>query len=281
MNIDMKHILFFILIISVISCVSPETDLPKSTGDSSVSDPVVENAGIFFEKNGIRVYEAVVEETFADAKIKLNSPLSPQTGKNIFEFSVENYELGSQTADATTRNCANSAKGQHIHYIMNNAPYKAYYEASFEEDVPEGTNVLLAFLSRSYHESIKTMDAHVLVKYGSGGQDLSEPLLFYSRPKGTYAGEDGKKLLLDFYLRNIDLSKTGYKVRATINGIEFILPKWCPYFVEGLPSGEHTFSIELLDMNGDPVKNSMNEAGEKIVGIYSNSGERLVNTTEG
>lgn len=275
----MKHLLIFVVVLFLFSCAAPSTS-DENEAVVEVESVEVEK-GNFFEKNGIRVYEAVVEQTFSEAKINLNSPMSPAPGKNTFEFGITNYVLGGQTADAEIRNCANSAKGQHIHYIMNNSPYKAHYESTFEEEVPEGTSVLLAFLSRSYHESIKTMDAHVLVKYGSGGQDLSEPLLFYSRPKGTYAGNDGKKLLLDFYLRNVSLSETGYKVKATIDGSEFILSKWCPYFVEGLSPGEHAFSIELIDLNGVPVKNFMNEAGEKSVGHYSNSGQRVVNITEG
>ncbi|NND76700.1 MAG: phosphopeptide-binding protein [Flavobacteriales bacterium] len=277
----MKNLFPLLTFCLLLSCGGPDP-AEKTQEEAENSAPIEESVkGIFMENNGVRVYEAIVEETFPDAKISLTGPMAPNTGLNSFEFEVSNYDLGGQTADAATRNCANSAKGQHIHFIMNNGSYKAKYESTFEEEVPEGTNVLLAFLSRSYHESIKTNDAHVLVKYGAGGQSLSEPLLFYSRPKGTYAGADGKKLLLDFYLRNVDLADNGYKVRATIDGNEFILPKWCPYFVEGLSAGEHTFRLELLDLNGDPVKNAQSEGGNSVVGPYSDTGERIINITEG
>lgn len=278
----MKNFLISVLCICVLACNTsgPEEENPKDINSDQIPDESFHD-GLMWEKNGIKVYEANVDLTFPDAKISLLDPIAPQAGPNQFNFQVENYTLGDQTGDAQSRSCANSAKGQHIHFIMNNSPYKAKYESSFEEDVPEGTNVLLAFLSRSYHESIKTQDAHVLIKYGQGGQDLSEPLLFYSRPKGTYAGDDGQKLLLDFFLRNVSLSETGYKVRATINGTEFMLPKWSPYFVEGLPAGENTFRLELIDSEGNPVQNALSETGEKTVGIYSDSGERIVNITEG
>ena len=278
----MKHLTYFLGIILLLSCGDSKTteQAPEqSEHDSEIVESV--EKGLAFELNGIKVYEANVDITFPDSRISLIDPMAPQVGVNQFNFEVENYDLGAQTEDAEARSCANSAKGQHIHFIMNNGPYKAKYESSFEEDVPEGTNVLLAFLSRSYHESIKTQDAHVLIKYGQGGQDLTEPMLFYSRPKGTYAGEDGKKLLLDFFLRNVSLSEDGFKVRAIINGNEFILPKWCPYFVEGLPVGENTFRLELLDRDGNPVLNAEDESGAKVVGSYSNSGDRIVNITEG
>ena len=276
----MKNLFAILLALFLISCGGSEAPNPETNEVDENSQNVAAESGLSYELNGIKVYEAIVEQTFPEAKISLKSPMAPNTGSNSFEFDVSNYELGRQTTDATTRSCANSAKGQHIHFIMNNGPYKAKYEASFDEEVPEGTNILLAFLSRSYHESIKTNDAHVLVKYGSGGQSLSEPLLFYSRPKGTYAGKDGEKLLLDFFLRNVSLSDDGYKIRATIDGNEFVLPKWCPYFVEGLAVGEHTFRLELLDLHGEPVKNAEGENGA-IVGPYSDTGERVFNITEG
>lgn len=280
----MKKLLFLFVSLIIFSCGGPQTQEAETAQETPSNEAVVENessSALSWENNGIKVYEANVDVTYPNAKITLDGPMAPQAGSNEFRFSVEEYELGAQTEDAEIRSCANSAKGQHIHFIMNNAPYKAKYEPVFEEEVPEGTNVLLAFLSRSYHESIKTHAAHVLVKYGPGGQDLTEPMLFYSRPKGTYAGQDGKKLLLDFFIRNLELSDSGYKVRATINGKEFILPKWCPYFVEGLPVGENTFRLELIDAEGNVVLNTLDEAGNKTVGIYSDSGERIINITEG
>ena len=34
---------------------------------------------------------------------------------------------------------ANSAKGQHIHFIVNNGPYSAHYSNNFEKDIENGT----------------------------------------------------------------------------------------------------------------------------------------------
>ena len=71
-------------------------------------------------------------------------------------------------------------------------------------------------------------------------------MVFYSRPKGTYKGEDTKKVMLDFYLVNTDLTD-GNQVRATINGTEFMVKEWAPMIIEGLPMGENTVKLELLD----------------------------------
>lgn len=221
-----------------------------------------------FEKDGIKLTE-MVSPAFDDAALTV---LSPREGTHFnedvrFEFGVENYELGSQTADAAVKNCANSGKGQHIHLILNNGPYSAHYEAAFQKETESGSYAGLAFLSRSYHESIKTSSAYQLFNFTVG--DLSEedkaftfdqeaPHLFYSRPKGTYNGEDTEKVMLDFFLVNTDLSKDGSKVRAKINGVEFMLDKWVPYYMEGLPDGETTIELALLNADGELVESPFN-----------------------
>ena len=89
--------------------------------------------------------------------------------------------------------------------------------------------------------------------------------MFYSRPKGTYEGVDTKKLLLDFYLINTEISPEGNKVRATINGEEFILDDWVPYYIEGLPLGEVIIKLELLDSTGDLIKTPFNPVERKVI----------------
>jgi hypothetical protein len=192
-----------------------------------------------------------------------------QAGEVGYNFTVVNYQLSTQTPDADMKMCANSAEGQHIHLILNNEPYTAHYEANFAKDMQAGSYVALAFLSRSYHESIKHPDAYVLRQFTVGdGEpkdvDLTAPHMFYSRPKGTYSGPDVKKILLDFYLVNTDLSEDGYKVRATINGQEFMITEWLPQFVEGLPMGENTFKLELLDGEGNLVDSPFNPVERTI-----------------
>ena len=71
----------------------------------------------------------------------------------LFFFEIENYELGAQTINSVNNDLA-IAKGQHIHFIVNNGPYSAHYNQDFSADVKDG-DVVLAFLSRSYHESVK------------------------------------------------------------------------------------------------------------------------------
>ena len=167
-----------------------------------------------------------------------------------FSFEIENYELGAQTINNVNNDLANSTKGQHIHFIVNNGPYSAHYNQDFSADVNDG-DVVLAFLSRSYHESVKNPNAYFLTQFGENqSYDLTNEFLFYSRPKGTYKGNETKKLLLDFYLVNTDISPTGNKVKATINDVVFFIDEWTPYYIEGLPLGEISIKLELVNNDG-------------------------------
>ncbi|MBK8451624.1 MAG: phosphopeptide-binding protein [Saprospiraceae bacterium] len=196
---------------------------------------------------------------FADATIS-----SMDYQKGMFKFSVQgNYQLGQQTPDAPQKMCANSDKGQHIHLIIDNKPYEAKYEAEFHYKIEDGSHFILAFLSRSYHESIKNPKAAVLVKAEIMDstfkklQPVTDPMLFYSRPKGAYVGNDTKKIMLDFYLSNCQLGAQ-YKVKAEVNGKEFLIDTWQAYYLEGLPMGENKIKLSLIDSTGALVNTPLN-----------------------
>ncbi|MBC6409220.1 MAG: hypothetical protein GDA42_02005 [Ekhidna sp.] len=186
-----------------------------------------------------------------------------------YSFDVQNYELGAQTADAATRGIANSGKGQHIHYIVNNGPYAAHYMAEVPDQLKAGNYVVLAFLSRSYHESVKSEGAYFIENITVGDvepseADLTAPHLFYSRPKGAYSGADTEKVMLDFYLLNETISPGGNKVKATINGSEFMIEEWAPHYIEGMPMGGNTIKLELIDIEGNLIKGPFNTV-ERII----------------
>ena len=201
---------------------------------------------------------------FPNAKIKLNTPTLVDNGYQ-FSFDVNQYELGMQTLKDFDYQLANSAKGQHIHFIVNNGPYSAHYEDTFTKQFEDSSNVILAFLSRSYHESVKNSNAYILTQLGEDEIDLNKEFLFYSRPKGTYSGVDTENLLLDFYLVNTEISNTGNKVRATINNTQFIIDEWAPYNIKGLPKGEIKIKLELIDTFGNLIETPFNPSERTVI----------------
>ena len=187
-----------------------------------------------------------------------NASIDDWTYQNgTFNYKVSGYEFAQQTDDADEIMCANSDKGQHVHLILDNEPYIAQYTPTFDQDMSDGQHYILTFLSRSYHESIKTPAAHRAVQANvmNGGFDkpteITDPMLFYSRPKGNYVGKkETENVMLDFYPVNVELGDE-YQVRATINGKEFTIDEWKPYFIKGLPLGENTVTLTL--MSGDSI----------------------------
>jgi hypothetical protein len=252
-NINMKRILALVTVVAITAC-------------AFIGLSFQGNAGMQV-KNGLKLYELTGSPDYPDAELSLSSPAGGSVipvGTDSFKFEVKNYKLGMQTPDADQKMCANSAKGQHIHFIMDDAPYIASYSPTVGADIKPGHHVLLAFLSRSYHESLKHKKSFILKEFNAGADaksdfDAKAPHVFLSRPKGEYIGEkETGKVMLDFYLVNCDLSATGYKVKATVNGTEFILTKWAPYLIEGLPLGKSTVKLELLDKNNALVKSPFN-----------------------
>jgi len=195
-------------------------------------------------------------ESFKDAEIK---SMSYKNGKFDFDVAKGDYVLGAQTDDAEQKMCANSGKGQHIHLIVDNAPYAAKYTNKFDYEIEDGEHHILAFLSRSYHESIKTDKAHVAKKVNIKNNTIvdeapiMESMLFYSRPKGTYTGKkETEKVMLDFYPINANIGTT-QKIIATINGEEHEITKWQPYYITGLPLGKNSITLSLVGLDGNKL----------------------------
>lgn len=252
----LKIFVLAIISLSIIAC-GGESNTDKKT-EAEMSKPMKKKEEPAPAPN-YKLSDFSSSPEFANAVM---SSMNYKDGK--FNFGVKNYELGAQTPDAGAKMCANSGKGQHIHLIVDNKPYAAKYVAEFEHEVADGEHYILAFLSRSYHESIKNGTAHKVAKVQvanksiTSSEEVKEPMLFYSRPKGTYVGKDAEKLMLDFFLANADLG-ADYKVKVQVNGEkEFMVDAWKPYFLEGLPMGDNKVKLTLLDKDGKTVDTPLN-----------------------
>ena len=164
--------------------------------------------------------------------------------------------------------------GPHLHVILDNQPYIAVYDLDKPlefPDLPPGTHTLRVFASRPWHESFKNEGAyaqttfHIFTKTPDNNLDAAEPLLTYSRPKGSYGAEP---ILLDFYLTNAPLHLVAqensnddiadWRIRCTINGNSFVVDRWAPLYLKGFKPGKNWVQLEFLDEQGNPVKNAFN-----------------------
>jgi len=133
---------------------------------------------------------------------------------------------------------AETQMGNHIHVILDNQPYEAYYlikNGPFElRNVSDGEHTLRVFPSRPWHESYKNEGAFKMVRFTvknggansakpattntgqpmstgtpegkemktsiAGPVEAAKPLLTYSRPKAEYKGIEADPIMIDFWL---------------------------------------------------------------------------------
>ncbi len=254
----LKSALAIVLASSAFVACNPKTEKTGTT--TTVTDSIIEN-----NSSSISVSPIADSKEFPGAELKIASITATKVGtdsaKVTVKYEVNNFKLTEQTAHDHSDHLANSHEGQHIHFILDNTPYAALYKPEHSVTVAlNSEHYLMSFLSRSYHESIKTASASKLVKFKVDANAAiaqlptpTEPSLFYSRPKGEYKGEDAKNLLLDFFVVNTNLAADGNKVLADINGQQFTLDKWGPYEIKGLPYGDVKVKLSLVDKDGNAV----------------------------
>jgi hypothetical protein len=231
----------------------------------AASSPPVESVQ---EHGGVRLVRLPpAGPDYGQVRLSLQSPEPGarfSAGETVsLQFSLEGLDLNSPTPDAESRGLAR-APGQHVHLVVNDAPYRALYDVAapvLVEGLPEGTHVLRAFPGRDWHEGIKNPGALVqqLVVVGEGEPTLASPetwgpTLIYSRPQGTYEGAGVDSVMVDFFLSGVELSEAGNRVRLTVDGgPPFFIHEWHPHVLLGLAPGEHVLRMDLVDGSGAPI----------------------------
>ena len=236
----------------------------NGTGDTTKEMPE-ERSNAEMPGTAIKLADLEASPDFPGATLTIKEVKTEMLGKDsvkvTMHYDVKNYELKKQTGAPAAGQCNNSKEGQHIHFILNNMPYTALYEPKHSFTVPVNTtHYVMSFLSRSFHESLKNPEAGVLLHFSVDEKGVykkldnpTSPMIFYSRPKGDYVGEDTKNVLLDHYVYNGTLAPDGNKVKATINGNSFILDSWKPKFIQNAPMGSMKVKLELLDKDGNTI----------------------------
>lgn len=233
------------------------------------------------------------EASFPDAAVEVVAPpegVVLEAADPAVELSVRGFELGATTPGADARGLAKSGKGQHVHLILDNRPYQAVYDTTgavglVDAPLEPGVHVLRAFPSRQWHESVKSQGAFAISHFFVGDTTVEgvntqvpyvpgEPLLTYSRPKGTYEGPAADSIMVDFYLRNAKLGPETHKVRLTVDDtISWTIERWAPHYLVGLSEGQHLIRLELLDQDLQPVPGSFNTTERTISVLRETAGD--------
>jgi len=232
-------------------------------------------------ESDIQIEKGERSPTIAGASARITAPADgdvvDSTSVDV-TIEADSFETGVQTETERANEISNSGNGQHFHVIVDNQPYLANYEAGTPFDLGNlqpGAHTVVTFPSRSYHESVKGRDAYDMVNFyvqadsGSFMLGANEPAVIYSRPKGRYRGEAADRIMLDFYLHNVELSEDGYKARYTITDSEgneaasVTLTEWRPAFVTGL-DGTYDVNLQLIGSDGNVVPGSFNDTTRRI-----------------
>ncbi|MBI4141901.1 hypothetical protein HY484_03180 [Candidatus Woesearchaeota archaeon] len=176
--------------------------------------------------------------------------ISPQEGEVIdgnsvrIVFKVENFEPGEA--------------GNALHVVLNNGPRLKHDSTAplTLSSLSEGRNVLRVFPVKGLGESVRDKDSFVVRQFYVKKKNTellnpNLPMLTYNEPAGFYRPEEANRLLLDFLVHNVVLSKNGYRVRYTLDGVSRELFTARPIYLTNIPSSVHTVVLELVDKNGN------------------------------
>lgn len=136
-----------------------EVERPQSIKDKMAARGQQDEA-----KPALKIVEPKADSTVASSTVKVKVDLSGD---------LKGYKPGMDEATHT---------GNHIHVILDNQPYEAYYNLEggpFElRNVSDGDHTLRVFPSRPWHESYKNDGAFQMVKFTvkNGGADTTKPV---------------------------------------------------------------------------------------------------------
>jgi hypothetical protein len=183
------------------------------------------------------------------------------------------------------KNWMTATGSSHVHLILDNRPYKPIYdtkapiklsELNGGEPLSEGQHVLVAFPSRTNHESVKTKGAFAVTEFYVGKKatdtvDVKKPMLVYSRPKGEYNGDNGNHVLVDFYVANVTLAEGKEHVAVSVTGPGLDKPATgnassfgAPFYLENLQNGAYTLKVELQDKDNKVLPGLWNSTTRTI-----------------
>jgi hypothetical protein len=167
----------FALLLILAGCQQSTGDA-NTTATTSVTPVGVQNLTIVPRPQKIvDMMKARGEQDAAKPTLKITMPARNAT---INGSTVEvKLELSGDLKGYMPHKDPATGKGNHIHVILDNQPYEAYYELNqpFElRNVSEGKHTLRVFPSRPWHESYKNEGVFQMVEFTvKGGGDASKP----------------------------------------------------------------------------------------------------------
>ena len=184
------------------SCSAGNSDNASTTATSSVTPPPTQALTLVSRPQAIS--NLMTERGEQDAAMPTLKIVAPAKDAVIKGSKVEvKLALSGDLKGYMPHKDPATGKGNHIHVILDNQPYEAYYELGqpFElRNVVAGKHTLRVFPSRPWHESYKNDGAFQMVTFTvEGGGDASKPTTTNSgqtvaspSPSASTAAREGK-----------------------------------------------------------------------------------------
>lgn len=155
------------------------TPAVNSNGASASASPAMQNLALAERPEKIKdQMSARGEQDQAAPTLKI---LVPAANANIASSTVKvRLAISGDLKGYKPHKDPQTQMGNHIHVILDNQPYEAYYnlEQEFElRNVADGEHTLRVFPSRPWHESYKNNGGFQMVKFAvkNGGADTTKP----------------------------------------------------------------------------------------------------------
>lgn len=168
---------FMEALVLLAACQSP-SDNANTTVTTAATPPAIQNLTVVPRPQ--KIVDMMTdrgEQDQAQPVLRITSPAQNAT-VNGSTVAVELALSGDLKGYKPHKDPA-SGKGNHIHVILDNQPYEAYYELDhpFElRNVTEGKHTLRVFASRPWHESYKNDGSFQMVTFTvKGGGDATKP----------------------------------------------------------------------------------------------------------
>lgn len=174
-------LILFVLAIALISGCGPAADANKmklaNANSNSAAAPQV--LAVADEPQRIKDLKAARgEQEEAKPSLKI---VEPKDGAAVSSSTVRvKLELSGDLKGYMPHMDPETKMGNHIHVILDNQPYEAYYnlDQEFElRNVADGEHTLRVFASRPWHESYKNEGSFQMVKFivKNGGAEANKP----------------------------------------------------------------------------------------------------------
>lgn len=177
-NVFSKSLALLAFALFLASCATDNPDNKSTTATTTVTPPPTQTLTLVPRPQQIAdLMKGRAEQDQAQPRIRI---VFPAQGAVINSSTVNvKVDLSGDLKGYMPHKDPSTGKGNHIHVILDNQPYEAYYQMNepFElRNVIAGKHTLRVFPSRPWHESYKNDSAFQMVEFTvKGGGDAAKP----------------------------------------------------------------------------------------------------------